>query len=139
MYEWLLVLHVLSAFALVAGFAGFWGLTLATRGGGSAAIGSLAAAFGAVTGLGTLGTLVFGIWLAIYVDGYELWDGWIIASLVLWVIGTGAGRQTGVVMTQAGLGGADAPRLRRRGLLLQVVASLSILAILVLMIFKPGA
>ena len=33
---------------------------------------------------GTLGTIVFGVWLAISIDGYELWDGWIIAAIVLW-------------------------------------------------------
>ena len=38
------------------------------------------------TGPGTsaaLLLLVFGIWLALYVDGYEIWDGWILGALVL--------------------------------------------------------
>jgi hypothetical protein len=39
--------------------------------------------------LGGLATLVLGIWLAIYVDGYEVWDGWIIAAIVLWLVATG--------------------------------------------------
>ena len=132
MYEWLLVLHVLSAFALVAGFVAFWGLTLATRTGFSESMGSVAAPFGAVTGIGTIGTLVFGIWLAIYVDGYELWDGWILASLVLWTIGGWAGGRAGKEFERG-------PEGRQGWLRFQALNSLLILAILVLMIWKPGA
>ena len=29
------------------------------------------------------GLLIFGVWLALYVDGYELWDGWILGALAL--------------------------------------------------------
>jgi hypothetical protein len=139
MYEWLLVLHVLSAFALVASLVAFWGLTIAARAGLNPALGAIAAPFGAAAAIGTIGTLVFGIWLAIYVDGYELWDGWIVASLVLWVVGTGAGQQTGAAMARAAEPGADAAALRRRGTLLHTVSSLAVLAIVALMIFKPGA
>jgi uncharacterized membrane protein len=42
-----------------------------------------------LSGIGALGTLAFGIWLAFEVDGYKLWDGWIIAAFVLWAIGGG--------------------------------------------------
>ena len=38
----------------------------------------------ALWNVGGLGVLVFGVWLALEVDGYELWDGWIIAAMVLW-------------------------------------------------------
>ena len=41
------------------------------------------------------GTLVFGIWLAISLDAYQLWDGWVIAALVLWAIGGFVGQQSG--------------------------------------------
>ena len=47
---------------------------------------------------GLVGTLVFGIWLALSVGGYDLWDGWIIAALVLWVVGAGTGQQSGVAL-----------------------------------------
>ena len=40
---------------------------------------------------GGLGVIVFGVWLALEVDGYELWDGWIVAAIVLWFVGSGAG------------------------------------------------
>ena len=32
-----------------------------------------------------------GVWLALEVDGYELWDAWIIIAIVLWFVGSGAG------------------------------------------------
>ena len=37
--------------------------------------------------IGISGTIVFGVWLAISLDRYQLWDGWIIAALVLWAVG----------------------------------------------------
>ena len=40
-------------------------------------------------GLGGLGTLALGIWLALYLDEYGIWDGWIIAAIVLWLAATG--------------------------------------------------
>ena len=49
--------------------------------------------------VGGLGTLVFGIWLAIYVDGYEVWDGWIITAIVLWAIATELGRRAQLAYT----------------------------------------
>ena len=42
-----------------------------------------------------MGAIIFGVWLAIYLDAYQLWDGWILASLVLWAIGGWAGGQAG--------------------------------------------
>jgi hypothetical protein len=36
-----------------------------------------------VVGVGLTGTLVFGVWLAISLDGYEPWDGWVIVAFVL--------------------------------------------------------
>jgi uncharacterized membrane protein len=139
MYEWLLTLHVLAAFALAGGLAAFWTLTVATRSGWSESIAAIARPFAAMTAAGTLLTLVFGIWLAIYLDEYQPWDGWILASIALWVVGTGAGRQTGEEMTRSARGGPEAAAHRRRGVVFHVVASLSVLAILALMIFKPGA
>jgi hypothetical protein len=36
-------------------------------------------------------TLGFGIWLAISLDAYHPWDGWIIAAIVLWAVAGGTG------------------------------------------------
>ena len=133
------MLHVLAAFALAGGVAAFWTMTVATRKGPSDSIAALARPFAAATAAGAGLTLVFGVWLAIYLDEYHPWDGWILASIALWFVATGAGRQTGEEMTRAAQGGADAAAHRRRGVVFHVVVSLSVLAILALMIFKPGA
>jgi hypothetical protein len=37
---------------------------------------------------------VFGVSLAIEVDRYRVWDGWVIAAIVLWAIGTETGRRS---------------------------------------------
>ncbi len=139
MYEWLLFFHVLSAFLLVGALTYFWALVLATRPGRSVLPGrtSLAMARPATIAVaaGVAGTLIFGVWLAIDVDGYELWDGWILASLVLWAIGTGAGERSGRALTPVD---GEYPAWRR-GVLLHAVATLAAVIVLVLMIWKPGA
>jgi uncharacterized membrane protein len=141
LYEWLLFLHVLAAFSLVTALVFFWVLIGAAWNTPAARAELLGATLGRPAGIlvaaGSLLTLVFGVWLAIYLDGYELWDGWILASLVLWVIGVGTGERSGRVFGQPG--GFTEPTLRRRGLILNVVSSLAVLSILVLMVYKPGA
>ena len=134
--DWLLALHLLSAVSLGAALTGFWVLTLATRSSSTlpgAAVGRLNAPLVAAVSIGSLGTLVFGVWLAIVEDAYHPWDGWVIAAIVLWAIGVGAGQRAGRVFESGG------PEARSRALTLQVVSSLAILAVLVLMIWKPGA
>jgi hypothetical protein len=141
-YDWLLFFHVLSAFLLVGALAFFWALVLGTRPGRTQLLGSSSLALArpatiAVTA-GIAGTLIFGLWLAIYLDEYHPWDGWIIGSLVLWAIGTGAGQRSGRALTPV----ADAfpsPEARRRGILLHSVASVAAVLVLVMMIWKPGA
>ena len=66
------------------------------------------------------------------VDAYQLWDGWILASLVLWAIGGWAGGQAGKSF-ESGPGGREA------GIRFQAINSVAVLVILVLMIWKPGA
>src|SRR4029453_6246266 len=44
-------------------------------------------------------TLVLGIWLAIDLDAYQPWDGWVIAAIVLWAIGGYAGSKVGAHYT----------------------------------------
>jgi uncharacterized membrane protein len=141
-YDWLLFLHVLSAFLLVGAITYFWWLLLGTRPGrsllgGRASLRMARPATIAITA-GVAGTLIFGVWLAIDVDGYELWDGWILASLVLWAVGTFAGERSGRALTPVG-DEFPAPEARRRGTLLHALTSVAALAVLVLMIWKPGA
>jgi hypothetical protein len=138
-YEWLLFFHVLSAFLLVGALAYFWTLVLATRPGagmfGGATSLRMARPATVAISVGVAGTLIFGVWLAIYVDEYQVWDGWILASLALWAIGTGAGERSGRALTPVG----DVYPAWRKGVLLHTVASVAALLVLVLMIWKPGA
>jgi uncharacterized membrane protein len=156
LYDWLLFLHVTAAFALVGSLALFTAVGVALRSvdrpGPVALLFRIDRPANVGIGVGMIGTLAFGIWLAVYVDGYELWDGWILASLVLWAVGGAAGGRTGKYYTAARklaerqvAEGRDGPSpelaaiLRgRRGLVLHAVTVAAALAILVLMIFKPG-
>ncbi|MGH2969234.1 MAG: hypothetical protein ACRDK0_09240, partial [Solirubrobacteraceae bacterium] len=83
LYEWLLFLHVLAAFVLVAGLAAYGVLVLG--GGGDSVRQALGVPALALWNAGGLGVLVLGIWLAIEVAAYEPWDGWILAAVVLWL------------------------------------------------------
>jgi hypothetical protein len=84
----------------------------------------------ALWNVGGLGVLVLGIWLALEVDSYELLDGWIIAAIVLWLVASGAGGQLSRAIREGSFdrGGAQL-----------AVMSLATLALLIDMVFKPGA
>jgi uncharacterized membrane protein len=137
LYDWLLFLHVLSAAILVGSLASLWALVFATRPAAPILAGESAMRFGKLggplVGVGMVGTIVFGIWLAIDVAGYELWDGWILASLILWVIAAWSGGRAGKEFQEDPVG------RRRSGIRFQSFNSLIVLVILVLMIWKPGA
>jgi hypothetical protein len=155
--QWILALHVLSAFAYVAAIVLFWVLIVAVRRADTpdetirmepiVKVGNGAVAVGAG------GTIVFGIWLAFSYGGYDIWDPWIIAALVLWAIAGGVGQRTGVEFTAgmtkakeleaAGQGGPSAELLAvnrtQRGLWLHTAATVVVLLIVIDMIWKPGA
>ena len=155
--DWLLALHVLSAFALVAGLVLFWVLIVAVRRtdtpDGTIRMAPMAMVGNIVTGAGAIGTIVFGIWLAFSVGAYDIWDGWIIAAIVLWALAMAAGGKTGreymtgmkkaTELEAAGQTGPSAELLAinrtQRGLVSHALASLLTLLILVDMIWKPGA
>jgi uncharacterized membrane protein len=155
--DWILSLHVLSAFAFAAGMIVFWVLIVAVRRTdtpqGTARMAPVAKVGNAAVGIGMGGTIVFGIWLAFSIGDYDIWDGWIIAALVLWVIGAALGQRTGAAymegMTKAqelqtaGQTGPNAELLAlnrtSRGLWLHTAASVVVLLLLIDMIWKPGA
>lgn len=145
MYDFLLLVHVLSAFALVGGTVAFWAIALATRPAkpllSMATVAALVGPTTALTVIGTLGTLVFGVWLAIYLDEYQPWDGWIVASLVLWLVATATGARSGKEYNSAGTAATsdEVARFWMRGNVLAAVSTVAVLAVLMLMIFKPGA
>jgi hypothetical protein len=134
MYDTLLFLHVLSAFVSFVTVTTF-----------------SAYAFGAPIGRGDFvfadwawnlsgaGLLVFGVWLALYVDGYELWDGWILGALVLLVAASFFGARARTVAMAAMEGAGATEPSRRQVTLWHWLRTLSVVAMLVLMIWKPGA
>lgn len=155
--DWILALHVLSAFALVAGVVLYWVLIVAGRHADTPErtirTEPLAKVGNATTAIGWGGTIILGLWLAFSVGGYEIWDAWIVAALVLWVIAMPLGQRTGAAyeravkraqdLQAAGRTGPDPDLLalnrESRRVLLHLVTSVIVLLILVDMIWKPGA
>ena len=157
LYDWLLFLHVLSAFALVAGEVLFSFLIVdgwkrdvpgeVLRGFRLAPLGN------ALIGAGSGGVLVLGVVLAFQADAYAIWDAWIVAALVLWFVLAELGRRTGNVYNGARdrarvlvRDGQTAPSpelnamLRSRAGLTLHSASVAVVVLLLLdMFFKPGA
>ena len=101
--DWLLALHLLSAFALVAALVLFTAVMVANWGDGrpqrASAFFRVAAIGGPLIGAGAGLVLLFGIWLAIDLDAYQVWDGWIIAAIILWAIGGYTGSKVGAHYT----------------------------------------
>jgi hypothetical protein len=131
--DWIRALHLLSAFALVGAMILLWFAYLVLRadGGASAALGRFFKVGSVAVQVGIAGTLVFGLWLAISLDGYEPWDGWVVVALVLWALAAATGGRAGVTSQQ--------PGGIRQALVLHAVSSLAIVLILIDMIWKPGA
>ena len=155
--SWLLAFHVLSAFAYVGGVVLFWILIVSVRTidtpEETIRMGAIVKVGNAAVGIGAGGTIVLGIWLAFALDGYAIWDGWIIAALVLWAVSGAFGSRTGAAYMQgmnkakeldaAGQRGANAELLAlnrtSNGVLMHALTSAAVLLILLDMIFKPGA
>jgi uncharacterized membrane protein len=155
--DWMLALHVLSAFAYVAGMILFWVLIVAVwrtdTPEGTMRLEPAVKVGNAAVGIGAGGTIILGIWLAFSVGGYDIWDGWIIAAIVLWLIAAELGRRTGAAYMQgmtkaqelqaAGQTGPSSELLAvnrtSNGLVFHSLASLAVLLILIVMIWKPGA
>ena len=127
---WILALHLLAAFAFVAAVAGYWGM--------------IAAGWNA-----RLPREV----LAISLDAYQPWDGWVIAAIVLWLVAGAAGGRAGPEYERArsraeelAAEGPDAASdeltaliRTRQGLVMHSVTTLAALLLLIDMIWKPGA
>jgi len=124
-YEGLLFLHLIGAFAAVGSAVVFSVLLLGADRIAGAQLTFLARRLWDVGGLLTL---VFGIWLAL--DDYSIVDGWILIALVLWAIAGGTGVRLGMEME-----GGGAERVRP----LYAVMTIAVVALLVVMIYKPGA
>ena len=154
-YDWLLFLHVTGAFLVIGGavMAGIFNFAALKRERPSeiAALFRLARVAVVAIGVGMGLTLVFGLWL-VHDAGYGWGETWIVLALVLWVLsnamgGIGGGRekQTRQLAERLAAEG-DAPsqelsaRLRDpMWLALSWGSGVVVIAILALMIWKPGA
>jgi hypothetical protein len=155
--DWLLALHVLSGFAFVAGIIFFWILIVAARRidtpEATLRLGPLTRVADAAIAVGAGGTIFLGIWLALSVGNYDLWDWWILAAIALWILATALGQRADVAyvpavrkaqeLQAAGQTGPNtelhALNRTANGLVLQAAISVIVLLIILDMIWKPGA
>ena len=154
-YHWLLFLHVTGAFMVLGGavVAGIFNVAALQRERPSEIALLFRLARFAVTSIsvGMVVTLAFGLWL---VDeaGYGWGEAWIVIALVLWVLssalgGIGGKRDKGaraLAERLAAEGDTPSPELRARlrdpvTLALSWSSGIVVIAILALMIWKPGA
>jgi hypothetical protein len=132
MYDTLLFLHLLSAFFLASAIVVYSAFVL---GGPVNRTTRLVAEI--LWGVGGLGTLVFGVWLALNRPEYEIYDGWVIAALVLWFLATGSGAQASRGVQPAG---DDSPvAVDNRTAFAHWMRILWFTLLLIVMVWKPGA
>jgi uncharacterized membrane protein len=155
--DWILALHLLAATSLVGAMTAFsvFIVTIWNDDRPSRVLSTyrLAPPATAMVIAGLAGTIVFGVWLSISKDPYDLWDGWVIAAIVLWAIGTATGQRSGVEYVKAQTRArelldagndeesSELQALVRssRALTLHVVSTVAVLLVLADMIWKPGA
>ena len=125
MYDWLLFFHLLAAFLLAVTVVMYSAVAL-----GASASGRMLFVADRCWDVGGLGTLVLGIWLALHLDQYGFFDGWIIGAIVLWFVATGLGQSV-----QRRTASEETTAIAS----MHWIRTLVILGLLVLMIWKPGA
>ena len=136
-YSTLLFLHVTSAFAMVTAAGLFLAIALALRSERhSTTAMRLLPVAGILWPIGGLLAIVFGVWLALHESHYSLGDGWIIAAIVLWAIGSAIGGRLGAGYRKLASSGAAADPAT---LAMNVALLVTLLVILIDMIYKPGA
>jgi hypothetical protein len=155
--NWIFALHLLTAATLVGSLVMSWIVVVALRSADTPAatlsLNRVAIVATATTVVGLFGAIGFGIWLTILRDDFRLWDGWVMAAILLWSIATVAlGRsfaeyarpaEKARVLAASGRTGPS-PELTalnrtRTGLALRALGSAAIVLIVVDMIWKPGA
>ena len=125
MYDWLLFFHLLAAFLLAVTLVTYTAVAL-----GASATGRTLFVADRCWDVGGLGTLILGIWLALHLDEYGFFDGWILGAIALWFVVTGLGQSS-----QRRLAADPAADIA----LMHWLRTLTVLGLLVLMIWKPGA
>jgi hypothetical protein len=155
--DWIFALHLLSAATLVGSLVMSWivvvGLLMINTADETLSLNRVATVGTAATGVGISLVIVFGIWLAILRDAFEVSDGWVVAAIVLWAVAAVAISLSVVeyrkpvvrarALIAAGQPGPNAElvALNRTatGLVLRGLASAAVLLIVIDMIWKPGA
>jgi uncharacterized membrane protein len=154
-YHWLLFLHVAGAFLLLGGavVAAVFNVAALRRERPSEIALLLGLTRWAVVAIsaGLVLTIALGLWL-VHNQGYGYGEAWVVASLVLWILAGFLGdrggrlqRETRVLAERlSGEGDLPSPELETRlrdplALALSWSSGLAALAILGLMIWKPGA
>jgi hypothetical protein len=155
--DWIFAIHLLMAATLVGALVMSWILTVALRSvdtaGTTLSFNRVAIVGATILGVGLVGVIGFGIWLAILRDAFQVWDGWVIAAIILWCIATAAivravaeyrkPAERARALIASGEAGPDAElaALNRTttALLMRAVASAAIVLIVIDMVYKPGA
>ena len=155
--DWIFALHLLTAATLVGSLVMSWIVVFALRSadtaGATLSLHRVNVVASAALAVGLVGAISFGIWLAILRVDFQVWDGWVIAAIVLWVLATVAIQRAAreyakpvekaQELRAAGRNGPDgeltALNRTSTGLLLRALASLAIVLIVIDMIYKPGA
>ncbi len=154
-YQWLLVFHVTGAFLLLGGGAIAAALNLSAL--GRERPSEIVLLFGLIRiavvaiSVGTALAFVFGLWL-VHEAGYGYFDGWIVAAFVLLIVANALGGAGGkrdqatakLARELAASGDAPSAELRARvhdpiSLALSYGSGLVLIAVLALMVWKPGA
>jgi uncharacterized membrane protein len=150
-YSWMLALHLLAAFSIAAALVLFSALVFAGRRAQTLDEARLVFRLGPIgTVLITAGiglVIVFGVVLALDSDRFKLWNGWIIAAIVLWALFAGVGQRSGAYYTDIQKLASDPAnesevlaRLRApTGRMLHLMTVALFVLILLDMLFKPGA
>jgi uncharacterized membrane protein len=153
--EWALLFHLLGAFLLVAGVtvAGvvFEVARRRRRPSEIALLLGVSRAGVLLVAIGTLVVLAFGLWL-VNLGGFGYGSGWVDAALALFVLvgvfgalgGQRPKRGRKLAARLAREGNAESDELRallddRLALVLNYLAAVLLVAIIVLMVFKPGS
>jgi uncharacterized membrane protein len=155
-YHWLLIFHMTGAFLVLGGavFGGILNFFAMQRDRPSEIVVLYRMVRIAVSSIsiGMVLTLVFGLWLIGDLDFVKWSNAWVIIALILWVVagafgGIGGKRERAtreLAERLATAGDAPSPELRARmrdplTLALSWGSGLVVIAILALMIWKPGS
>jgi hypothetical protein len=151
-YDWMLALHLLAVFAVSSALVLYSVLVVSGRRmttlEQARTLFRVAPVGGPLIGAGMGLALVFGIVLALKSSDFEIWNGWIVAGIVLWALLGEVGRRTGAYYTdvqklaETGAGAEQEVLARLRaakGALLQVATVALFVLLLLDMLFKPGA